>query len=133
MNRPLCIVVINPSPTVCQVLKNALQSRGHQVHCFPDPVFALYALFQTRTVPSPDILFLNITSTSQLTAYEVLRRFRTECPHIPVVVICPPADALIHLKAYLAGASTFLAEPVCIQQVVALVQRIAIRPGPSTM
>lgn len=132
MNRPLCIVVINPSPTVCQLLKNALQSRGHHVHCFPDPVFALYALFQMRTIPSPDILFLNITSISQLTAYEVLRRFRTESPQVPIVVICPPADALIQLKAHLAGASTFLAEPIRIQQVVALVQRIAMRPYTST-
>jgi CheY-like chemotaxis protein len=132
MNRSLYIVVINPSPTVCQLLKDVLQSRGHQVHCFPDPVFALHALLQTRTASLPDILFLNITSTSQLTAYEALRRFRTESPQIPVVVICPPADALIQLKAYLAGASTFLGEPVQIQQVVALVQRLAMRPYTST-
>jgi CheY-like chemotaxis protein len=132
MTRPLYIVVINSSPTVCQLLGNVLLSRGHQVHCFLDPVSALYALLQTRTVPLPDILFLNITGTSQLTAYEVLRRFRTESPQIPIVVICPPADAFIRLKAHLAGASTFLGEPVQIQQVVALVQRIAMRPDPST-
>jgi CheY-like chemotaxis protein len=132
MNRPLCIVVINPSPTVCQLLKDALHRRGHHVHCFLDPVLALHTLLQTRTVPLPDILFLNITSTFQLTAYEVLRRFRTESPQVPIVVICPPADALIQLKAYLAGASTFLGEPVQIQQVVALVQRLAMRPYTST-
>jgi len=126
------IVVINSSPTVCQVLANALQSQGHQVRCFLDPVEALHALFQTKTLPLPDLLFIHITSTSQLTGYEVLRLFRTHGPQISVVVICPLADALIRLKAHLAGASVFLGEPVQLQQVVVLVQRLATRANTST-
>jgi hypothetical protein len=48
------------------------------------------------------------------------------------VVICPLADALIRLKAHLAGASVFLGEPVQLQQVVVLVQRLATRANTST-
>ena len=126
------VMVINSSPTVCQVLANALQRRGHQVRCFLDPMEALHTLFQTKTISLPDLLFIHITSTSQLPEYEVLRQFRTSGPQIPVVVICPPENALIKLKAGLAGASAFLEEPVKIQQVVAHAQRIAIRPNTST-
>jgi CheY-like chemotaxis protein len=130
MNRSLSILVIHSSPTVGQLLANTLQNQGHQVQCFLDPVIALQALFQTKTVPLPDLLYIHITSTAQLTGYEVLRLLRTHGPQIPLVVICPSADALLQLKAYLTGASFFLGEPLRLQQVVAVAQYIARRSDP---
>ncbi len=130
MNRSLSILVIHSSPTVGQLLANTLQNRGHQVLCFLDSVIALQALFQTKTIPLPDLLFIHITSTSQLTGYEVLRLLRTHGPKIPTVVISPPDDTLLQLKAYLAGASFFLGEPIRLQQAVAVAQYIAKRSDP---
>jgi DNA-binding NtrC family response regulator len=128
----LSLVVIHPSPTVCQFLENELQKKGHQVHSFLEPVAALHVLLQTRILPMPDMLFLSLKSTSQLTGYEALKRFRTHDPQLSLVIMCSPDDALIRLKARQEGASTFLDEPVKIQQIVALVQRFTTRPTPST-
>ncbi|ERR1019366_3439316 len=130
-HRFLSIIVSYPSPTVCHLLEHALQSDGHQVHCFLDPIASLHALLRTGTVPLPDLLFLSLKSTSQLTGYEALRLLRTHRPQLPVVVICSPDDTLLRLNAEEAGASLFLDEPLHIQSVVALVQRIATQPHPS--
>ncbi|MBA2391973.1 MAG: response regulator [Ktedonobacteraceae bacterium] len=130
----MMILVIHPSPTVRYVLRSQIEREGHQVLCFGNPVVAWSALFHTKMVPLPDILFLTIASTSQVTEYALLRLFKAHGPQIPVVVMCPRDNALLHLKAHLAGATLFfLGEPMLLQQVIALVRRIATRSDTSTI
>jgi twitching motility two-component system response regulator PilG len=127
--RPLSIVVIDDSPTVCKILEVALSREGHQVQTFQDPVPVLRAIFVAGTIPMPDMLFVDLL-LPRINGYQVIMRFRNHSRGklIPIIVISRLGGVIDRLKARLAGANDYLTKPFKMQDVVTLVERYATWP-----
>ncbi len=118
------VMILDDSPTICRILEVALRRQGHQVISFQQPVLALHALFRTKEVPFPDLLFVDLI-LPRLNGFQVIQFLRNhpESRHIPIIVISRRDGLMDHLKARLVGANEYVTKPFKIQDIVALVQR----------
>ncbi len=118
------VMIIDDSPTICRILEVALRRQGHQVMSFQQPVLALYALFQTKEVPFPDLLLVDLI-LPRLNGFQVIQFLRNHAQsrHIPIIVISRRDGLIDRLKARIVGANEYVTKPFTIQDIVALVQR----------
>jgi chemotaxis family two-component system response regulator PixG len=128
--KHLFIVVIDDSPTVCQLLDDALSREGHQVKSFHDPVLALRSILTTGETPRPDLLLVDL-SLPMISGYEVVRLFKrnTATMHIPIIVISRLGGIVARLRALLAGADGHLEKSLLFPEIIALIQRYAQAPN----
>jgi twitching motility two-component system response regulator PilG len=118
------VMIIDDSPTICKILEVAVSRQGHQVMSFQQPVLALHALFRTKEIPFPDLLFVDLI-LPRLNGFQVIQFLRNhpESRHIPIIVISRRDGLMDRLKARIVGANEYVTKPFKIQDIVALVQR----------
>ena len=118
------IMIIDDSPTICKILEVTLSRQGHQVMSFQQPVLALHALFQTKEVPFPDLLFVDLI-LPRMNGFQVIQFMRdhAQSRHIPIIVISRRDGLMDRLKARIVGANEYVTKPFKIQDIVKLVQR----------
>ena len=118
------VMIIDDSPTICHILEATLSRQGYQVMSFQQPVLALRALFQTKEIPFPDLLFVDLI-LPRLNGFQVIQFMRdhAQSRYIPIVVISRRDGLMDRLKARLVGANEYVTKPFKIQDIVELVQR----------
>ncbi len=118
------MMIIDDSPTVCHILEVTLRQQGHQVISFQQPILALRALFQTREVPFPDLLVVDLL-LPHMNGFQVIKFMKdhAQSRHIPIIAISRHDGLMDRLKARIAGANEYVTKPFKIQDIVALVQR----------
>jgi len=117
-----CILVIDDSRTVREILRVGLSRAGFDVTCYLDGIAALSALY-TPDCPLPDLIILDIT-LPKIDGYELAMKFRKmpSLARTPIVMLSGSASVLDRLKGRLAGANVYLTKPFRIQQVVEVAQ-----------
>jgi DNA-binding response OmpR family regulator len=118
------IMIIDDSPTICKILEVTLRRQGYQVMSFQQPVLALHALFQTKDVPFPDLLFVDLI-LPRLNGFQLIQFLRDhpQSRHLPIIAISRRDGLMDRLRARLAGANEYVTKPFKIQDIVKLVQR----------
>ena|SRR5579859_3853890 len=124
------IVVVDGSPTTRKILETALSREGYQVESFSDPRPLLQALFSSE-VHVPDLLFVELTLPN-MGGFEVIRRVREreEFARVPVFIVSRRYGLLARLRAWWLGVNEYVAKPLKVQGVIALVRRY-LPPGPA--
>ncbi len=119
-----CVLIIDDSFTICKILEVALSRQGYRVMSFQQPVLALHALFQTKEIAFPDLLFVDLIMP-RMNGFQVIRFLRghPESRHLPIIAISRCDGLMDRLRARLAGANEYVTKPFKIQDIVALVQR----------
>jgi twitching motility two-component system response regulator PilG len=119
-----CVLIIDDSPIICKVLEVALSRQGYRVMSFQQPVLALRALFQTKEIPFPDLLLVDLI-LPHIDGFRIIRFLRDhpESKHLPLIVISRRHGLMDRLRARLAGANEYVTKPFKIQDIVDLVQR----------
>jgi DNA-binding response OmpR family regulator len=119
-----CVLIIDDSFTICKILEVALSRQGYQVMSFQQPVLALHALFQTKEIPFPDLLFVDLI-LPRMNGFQVIRFLRDhpESRHLPIIAISRRNGMMDRLRARLAGANEFVTKPFIVRDIVELAQR----------
>lgn len=118
-----CIVIIDDSPVVRQLFKAALSQETYLIQTFQTPLDAWCEIFVRRTIPIPDLIFIDLILPPEMSGTEAIRRFRDRFPAMPIVAISRQDGAGDQLMARLAGASKYLAKPFTMQDILDVVQR----------
>jgi twitching motility two-component system response regulator PilG len=118
------VMILDDSPTICHILETTLRRQGYQVMSFQQPVLALRALFQTKEVPFPDLLFVDLI-LPRLNGFQVIQFLRDhpQSRHLPIIAISRRDGLMDRLKARIVGANEYVTKPFKIQDIVELVQR----------
>ncbi len=118
------ILLIDDSPTVCNVVETALTQGGYEVRAFPDGIKAM----QWLSLPEawiPDLMLVDL-GLPKMDGYEVIRRIKAK-PAFALTrcMILSRRDGTIDkLKGRLVGAAIHLAKPFTVQELLMAVQTI---------
>ena len=119
------LIVIDPSPTVCQVIKLILTRHGYStLATFADPVHALRAL-HNREVPVPDIALI-CRRLPFLDSYEVMQVMRERAYTTQVVILLACEEGILErIKARLAGARAVLLKPFDVKELLLILSTLS--------
>lgn len=126
--NPQKILIVEDSPTMCQLYRMVLGSRGATELIFASD--GLEGLDRVAQVPDLDLMIVDI-NMPQMDGLEFLRRSRDEMgvTTVPAVVISTEGDEEDRAAARQAGASEYLRKPWTPQQLLETVDTLIPRPS----
>lgn len=118
------IMVIDDSPTICSIIKNALLREGYEATSFTDEIEALSALANVE-MPIPDLVFLDI-KLKQIDGYAIARMFRQkdEMRQTIIVMMSGLHDPFNRWRGQRAGAKAFLVKPFRTDDIINAVRTL---------
>ena len=114
------IVVVDDDERIRELLRDFLESKGHEVECAPDGAGALTAV---RTAP-PAVMILDLMMPG-MSGLEVLRSLAAAGEVVPTIVLTAANEDEIGKAALDAGARAFLATPIDLAALEQAVQDAA--------
>ncbi|HLZ57527.1 MAG TPA: response regulator transcription factor [Ktedonosporobacter sp.] len=123
-----CILLVDDSATVRELVTLALRKAGYEIHAFPDGIQAMHWL--TTSTSSPDLLLVDL-GLPKMDGYEVIRRIKAKAPfaHTPCLILSRRDGKMDQLKGRLAGATTYLCKPFTNQALLTAVQTAFTTPS----
>jgi len=119
---PLRILIVDDSPAARFMLREFIESNGHQVVAEEEQLEgALKAYSQHK----PDLVTLDL-SLAQGDGMSVLKALRKLDPNAKVLVISGNSQKKVIDSLYAAGASGFLAKPIDFPGLVAAIIRVTL-------
>jgi two-component system response regulator len=123
---PNAILLVEDTPTDAKLILRALQrpALAANVVVARDGVEAVEWLLAAQTLPC--IVFLDV-KLPRLDGFEVLRRIRSEARtiHLPVVMLTSSNEDGDVLRAYAAGANSYVRKPLDAAELTETVQLLA--------
>lgn len=119
------VVVIDDSPTVCRIVATILKREGYSVTWYLHPAQALHALLGGE-IACPGLLFVDLL-LPEIAGYDVIRRLR-RVPNLartPIIAMSGADRFFDPLRAYLAGANTYVVKPLLRQRLIDLATSFA--------
>jgi DNA-binding response OmpR family regulator len=116
------VMVIDDSPTICEIIEKCLRPEGYEVVCFSDGLFALKWL-QSQEARIPDLILVDLC-LPHFDGYSVIWHLRTQMAlKQTVFVIISRRDGVIdRLKGRIVGANAYLTKPFKTTELLSLVQ-----------
>ncbi|HLZ59320.1 MAG TPA: response regulator transcription factor, partial [Ktedonosporobacter sp.] len=116
-----CLLLVEDSATVRELVTLTLRKAGYEIHAFPDGIQAMHWL--SASTSPPDLLLVDV-GLPKLDGYEVIRRIKAKTlfAHTPCIILSRRDGKIDHLKGRLAGATTSLGKPFTIQALLTAVQ-----------
>lgn len=116
------ILVVDDEQDIRAVIRTALAADDVEVLDVPNGTAAL-ALLSTTTV---DVVVLDIMMPAR-SGYDVLDALRRDpaLAHVAVVMLTARGAELDHVKAFRSGADAYLTKPFSIDELEAVVRRLA--------
>jgi len=121
--RGRSILVVDDDPKLADILKRALERRGHSCAVAESGDQALWAV----TAEQPDGIVLDVMIPHP-SGLEVCRHLRTEGYDGAIVVISARSNPDDRAAATRAGADEFLAKPFALAELIAAVDAALTRP-----
>jgi len=102
------VLLVEDDPDIAVVLRDRLESMGHEVVTATDGKAALDVLRQDQVIPGLMLLDLELPKMSGI---EVLRRIRKDWPDIPVIIMTAFGTIARAVEAMKEGAADFITNP----------------------
>ena len=121
----LSLIIIDPSPTVREVIKLILIRHGYAtIATFADSIQALRALHQ-HELPIPDIALI-CRRLPFLDGYEVAHVMRKRAYATQIVILMARQEGILErIKAHLAGAKAVLLKPFDTRELLRIVAHLS--------
>jgi DNA-binding NtrC family response regulator len=100
------VVVVEDDADIAMMLKDRLQTMGHEVVTAPDGQAALDILEQT----TPGLMLLDL-ELPKVSGMNVLKRARKDWPDVPVIIMTAHGTIARAVEAMKEGATDFLTKP----------------------
>ena len=104
--KPLCILVVDDEPSICEACHLILTEQGHTADCCKTGESGLQAISQG----DHELLLLDI-KLPDMDGMEILKQVRTQTPSMPVIVMTGYSTLLNALEAMKRGATDYLCKP----------------------
>jgi CheY-like chemotaxis protein len=117
------ILAVDDNAQVRELVRDFLETRGHQVALAEDGASALAAI----QASPPDLLLLDLMMPG-VSGLEVLRRVHASNPELPVVVLTAVHEDAVGREALNLGAVDYLTKPVDLRLLERAVT-VALLPG----
>ncbi len=120
MNKKQIVLIVDDTPENLQVLGNILESQGYEVMVAAN---GQEAIANARTIPSPDIVLLDIMMPG-MDGYEVCRRLKADpdLKRIPVIFISALGMPEQKIQGFKEGGVDYITKPFQAEEVMARVQ-----------
>ncbi|MFE9775269.1 response regulator transcription factor [Streptomyces sp. NPDC005931] len=118
------ILLVEDDEHVADALSEALRQHGHAVSWVPSGTRAVNMAPETEFV----LLDLNLPD---LDGYEVCRRIRTFSA-VPIIAVTARSEELDRVLLLKAGADDYVVKPYGIRELLARIEAVTRRSGPST-
>ena len=114
------ILLIEDDPQVAQLLRLALEQRGHNIF------WATSGVEATRYLPNADLMVLDL-GLPDVDGVELLRRARALRPRLPVLVLTAKDDEHTKVYCFEIGADDYMTKPFSVLEFTARVQALLRR------
>ncbi len=121
MNK-MTVLVVDDDPMLLSLLTDTLDSLGYDTISEPDAESALECLNQNNF----DIVVADINLPG-IDGLELVRRVKSQCPEIPVILITGVSMKDIKSRAFEAGADGFLDKPFRITVIERLMRQLLLK------
>lgn len=118
------IFVVDDEPAICEALEGVLGDEGYQVLSCPDAE----TLFSKLEETTPSLMLLDIWLPGS-DGMEILQKFKTNHPRIPVIMISGHAGIESAVTAIKLGAYDFLEKPLILEVLLEKITN-ALAPRP---
>ncbi len=124
---PIRALVVDDEPNLAELLATALRYEGWQVE------IALTGNSATRTAKAlqPDVVVLDMM-LPDIDGLQVLRRIRTNTPHVPVLFLTARDAVEDRVAGLTAGGDDYVTKPFSLEEVVARLRALLRRTGAVT-
>jgi two-component system, NtrC family, response regulator HydG len=117
------VFVVDDDQEMRTLLQRHLQSEGYRVSLFEFAAEALAALAAQENLRDEVDLVLTDLRMTQMDGMEFLRRMRTQCPEIPVVLITAFGSIDTAIEAMKNGAYHYVVKPLKLAEISVLIER----------
>ncbi|HWC82415.1 MAG TPA: response regulator transcription factor [Pseudonocardiaceae bacterium] len=111
--QPVRVLVVDDEATLAELVTMALRYEGWDVRSAGDGAGAVKLAREFR----PDVVVLDIM-LPDLDGLEVLRRMRTEAPHLPVLFLTAKDAVEDRIAGLTAGGDDYVTKPFSLEEVV---------------
>lgn len=120
--RPL-VFCIDDNPLICRQLGRVLTGAGYRYRSFQDSLQALCAVIEER----PKLVFLDLVMPD-MGGYELCSRIRqiSALKDVSIVILSNSDRMVDRVRGKMAGANEHLTKPIRENEVLAVVERVAI-------
>jgi DNA-binding response OmpR family regulator len=131
------LLIVDDEPQICEALQDGLQAEGYDVITAHDgqTAFALFALENQRSPITGVILDMELPVVQGI---EVLRRLRSQCSDVPILMMSANHDRQMFDQAMRSGANAYLTKPFDRKELIQVCDRlfrcltaIPVTPDPS--
>ncbi len=112
------ILLVDDEPSIRFAVRDFLETQGYEIHEAADCASGQQAFHEL----APDAVILDY-SLPDGTALDLLPRFRSEDPSVPVVVLTGHGSIDLAVRAIKEGAEQFLTKPVELPALLVVIQR----------
>ncbi len=116
------ILVVEDSPDISRLLRHILGQAGYEFFHAEDGLLG----WESFTRLQPDVVLLDVNLPG-LDGIELCRRIKQSSPKTPVIMLTVQAESEAVQRGLRAGATTYLAKPFEINQLMAALDN-ALRP-----
>lgn len=127
--RPI-VACVDDSPTIQQFVKLSLESSGYDVLSLSDPTQAIMPLLNHQ----PIVILMDIEMPG-IDGYELCRMARQVevLRRIPIVMLTGREGIIDRVRARIAGCTAYLTKPFNPQELLVLVQKLALTETVATL
>jgi two-component system, OmpR family, response regulator len=122
--EPLRILVVDDEPNLAELLSMALRLEGWQISTAHSGSQAVTRAKRER----PDAVVLDIM-LPDFDGLEVLRRIRSQLPHVPVLFLTAKDSVEDRIAGLTAGGDDYVTKPFSLEEVVARLRALLRRAG----
>jgi two-component system OmpR family response regulator len=123
--RPIRVLVVDDEPNLAELVSMSLRMEGWDIQTAADGISALREARRLR----PDAVVLDVM-LPDLNGLEVLRRLRSELPHLPVLLLTAKDAVEDRIAGLTAGGDDYVTKPFSLQEVTLRLRALLRRTGP---
>ena len=125
--NPISVLVVDDEAVLAEMLSMALRYEGWNITTAGDGSAAITAARGAR----PDAVVLDVM-LPDMSGLDVLRKLRTENPHLPVLLLTAKDAVEDRIAGLTAGGDDYVTKPFSIEEVVLRLRSLLRRTGVAT-
>jgi two-component system OmpR family response regulator len=125
--NPISVLVVDDEAVLAEMLSMALRYEGWNITTAGDGSAAITAARGAR----PDAVVLDVM-LPDMSGLDVLRKLRTENPHLPVLLLTAKDAVEDRIAGLTAGGDDYVTKPFSIEEVVLRLRALLRRTGVTT-
>ncbi len=119
MDKPIKILLAEDEPSLGQIVKESLESKGYEVHHCKDGLAAL----EQFNKEEPDVLVLDVMMPKK-DGFSLAKDIRKENPIVPIIFLTAKSQTQDVVEGFQLGGNDYLKKPFSMEELIVRIQNL---------